>query len=101
MIKVEVTSEDLNVKSGISTKTGKPYEIREQIGWAYLFDAQGGKNPHPTSIRLQIETGDKPFKAGNYMLHPSSIFADRWGQLAIGRVKLAPVAQTVQAGKAA
>ncbi|MDR0672755.1 MAG: G5P family DNA-binding protein, partial [Zoogloeaceae bacterium] len=35
-IKVEVRSEELDVKTGVSQKNGKPYNIREQSAWGFF-----------------------------------------------------------------
>lgn len=38
MFKVSITTTAIQTKSGISSKTGKPYEIREQPAWIFLHD---------------------------------------------------------------
>lgn len=89
MIKIEIPkNSEVTVKAGVSAKNNKPYEIREQTGYAYLFDSRGNLNPHPTSIKVQLEPGDQPYAEGNYILAPQSLYSDRYGSLSIGRPKL-------------
>jgi len=91
MIKIEVISTDITKKAGTSTRTGKAYSIREQDAWAYLFDRQGAADPHPTKIRLNLEDDQLPYPKGMYVLDKTSFFVDRYGQLTIGRMNIAPL----------
>lgn len=81
---IEITSTDLNVKSGTSQRTGKPYHIREQT--AYMHKKG---NPYPDKFTISIEQDQAPFPIGNYDLHPGSFYVDRFNQLAV-RPKLTP-----------
>ena len=95
MIKIEVQSHEVEVKSGVSARTGKPYNIREQKAWAFLADGEGKPQPYPTAIRFALGDQQAPFDIGVYQLHPASLFVDRFGGLTIGRVALKPLAARV------
>ena len=91
MLKVEVVTMVVDTKSGISAKTGKPYSIREQEAWAFFFSRDGKPNPHPTKIKLTLDDDQKDaYPLGLYHIDPSSLYPDRFGQLAI-RARLRPL----------
>jgi hypothetical protein len=83
MLKVEVSSANFSLKEGVSAKTGKPYKIREQEGWMYCYGRDGKPQPHPQLIRVTLDDDQEPYQPGNYILCPSSIYIDRFGQPAI------------------
>lgn len=97
MIKIEIESTQVNVKSGQSAKTGKNYSIREQEAWAYLTDSDGKTQKHPTAMKITLEDNQAPFSVGAYVLQSSSIYVADFGRLSIGRVRLAPIAAAVKA----
>ena len=97
MLRVEITTVLVDVKNGTSAKTGKPYSIREQEGWMFCYDRNGHPYPHPQKVKLTLDDDQQPYQPGNYLLCPSSIYVDRFGQPAI-RARLRPA---VGAGKAA
>lgn len=91
MLKIEVSTTVIDQKSGVSAKTGKPYSIREQEAWAFFSDRSGKPNPHPTKIKLTLDDEQTAaYPLGLYQLDPSSLYADRFGQVAI-RAKLRPM----------
>lgn len=92
MLKIQVETAVVDVKTGTSAKTGKPYSIREQEAWAFLFDRSGKPHPHPTKIRLTLDDDQQPYEIGTYQLDLSSIYADRFGQLALRAKLFRPVA---------
>lgn len=98
-LRIQVESIDVDTKSGTSARTGKPYSIREQTAWAYLFDRSGKPNPHPTKIRITLGDDQSPYPVGMYQLADSSFFADRFGGLTLGPI-LQP-AELSQVGKRA
>ena len=81
---IEITSQELNVKSGTSNRTGKPYHIREQT--AYLHKKG---QAYPDKFVISLESDQAPFPPGNYDLIPESFYIDRFSQLAV-RPKLVP-----------
>lgn len=96
MLKINITTTAIQTKSGISSKTGKPYEIREQPAWIYLVDEDGKQQPHPVTMMIMLEKNQAPFALGDYILHPSSIQSGRFGSLQI-RPLLRPVAGQMKA----
>lgn len=95
MLKVEVSTTMVDVKNGTSAKTGKPYSIREQEAWAYCYDKEGKPYPHPSKIRVTLDDDQQAYPLGNYIIDPSSIYVDRFGQVAI-RCKLRPSVASAQ-----
>lgn len=95
-MKVQIETTVVDAKNGTSAKTGKPYSIREQEGWAYTYDREGKPHPHPQKIRLTLDDDQRPYEVGTYTLDPASIYVDRFGQIAI-RAKLRAVVQQAKA----
>lgn len=91
MLKIQVETTVVDLKTGTSAKTGKPYAIREQEAWAYLFGRDGKPYPHPQKIRLTLDDDQQPYEIGTYQLDLSSIYADRFGQLALRARLFRPV----------
>lgn len=94
MIKIEIQSAEVRVKSGVSARTGKPYQIREQDGYAHTFDRHGKPNSYP--VRLSVSLGDdqQPYPVGVYSLAPESLYTNRFNQLEISPI-LKPYPQAV------
>lgn len=90
-IVIEIQSTDVTTKSGTSARTQKAYNIREQKGYAFF----PGK-PYPIEVRFSLEDNSPAYAQGRYTLHPDSFTVDRFGGLAIGRMKLVSIAQAVQ-----
>ena len=89
MLKVEIATSVVDVKNGTSAKTGKPYSIREQEGWIFCYDKNGQPYPHPQKIKLTLDDDQQLYTPGNYILCPSSVYVDRFGQVAV-RARLRP-----------
>lgn len=100
MLKVEVQTQVVDVKNGTSAKTGKPYSIREQEAWCYFYDKDGKPYPHPQKIKLTLDDDQQPYPLGNYIFDLNSLYADRFGQVAI-RARLRAAAAPAQVAKAA
>jgi len=98
MIKVQVETTVVDLKSGTSAKTGKPYAIREQEAWGFFIGRDGKPNTHPQRIKVTLDDDANPYEVGMYQLDPSSLYADKWGQVSI-RARLRPLVQS--AAKAA
>lgn len=89
MIKIEIASNAVETKSGISAKTSKAYSIRQQEGWATIYNGQTGTvNPHPQKIVFTLEDNQAPYPVGQYLLDPSSLYIGKFDALSVGRVKL-------------
>lgn len=95
MIKVQVETIEFDAKSGTSAKTGKPYNIREQEAWAFFIGRDGKPNTHPQRIKVTLDDDAAPYECGMYQLDPSSLYADKWGQVSI-RARLRPLVQAAQ-----
>lgn len=91
MWKAEVESDAVEVKQGVSARTNKPYKLREQTCWVFLFDDKGKANKHPQKVKITLSDDQlEPYPVGTYYVHPVSIYLDKWGQLSI-RAQLMPV----------
>jgi len=75
---IEVTSTEVKTRSGTSQKTGKPYSINEQEAYVHKMG-----QPYPEKISIVLQDGNGAYNPGNYDLHPSSYFVDRFGQLSV------------------
>ena len=100
MIKVEITDEQFELKQGTSSKTGKPYAIREQDAWGYFYGPDGKPHPHPMRIRITLGDQQEPYKRGLYQISPASFYPDRFGQVTC-RVQLVPLVASQSAPRAA
>ena len=81
-VTVEVKSRDVLTKRGIASKTGKEYAIHEQIGYVEL------EKPYPLEMRIPVQSPDTPYAPGTYLIDPSCLYVNRFGQLQLGRLKL-------------
>lgn len=89
MLKIQIETTVIDTKNGVSAKTNKPYSIREQEAWAYLFSRDGQPNKHPTKIKITLDDDQQPYAIGPYVLDLASLYPDRFGQLCI-RTRLLP-----------
>ena len=96
MIKVQITSTAVRRMTGNAKGTGKPYDMSFQDAWMFLTDRDGKADPYPTKVEVMLPK-DKDgaalfYPEGNYQLHPSSIYVDQQGRLALSPrlVALAP-----------
>jgi len=95
MLKIEVKSPEVTQKSGVSAKSGKPYNIREQEAYAHVFGRDGKLQLYPVRISLTLADDAAPYAPGVYQLDPSCIYVDRFGGLAIARPRLIPLASAI------
>lgn len=100
MLKVQVETTVVDEKRGTSAKTGKPYVIREQEAWIWFYNRDGKPQPHPQRVILTLDDDQNPYEIGAYILDPASLYADRFGQVAI-RARLRAAAAPAQVAKAA
>lgn len=99
MIKVQITSTNVRRMQGNAKATGKPYDMSFQDAWMFLTDRDGKPDPYPTKVEVNLPK-DKDgaalfYPEGNYQLHPSSVYVDNGGRLALSPrlVALAPPAK--------
>jgi len=88
MIRIEV-NDAAAVEKQVPYK-GKVLVLHEQEAWAYLLSRQGKLNPHPTKIIITHDKPENVYPKGVYMLAPESVYADGYGKLTLGRVRLNP-----------
>lgn len=74
---VEVRESKIDVKSGVSRKTGKPYSIAEQA--AFVTTPTG----ETRRITLSHEDGDVALPVGEYQPKPSAVWVGDFGALSI------------------
>jgi len=91
MIRIEIESAEVKTKSGIAAKSGKPYSIREQAGWAYVMGRDGQALRHPVKCSLTLRDDQPPYQPGNYQLSPASIYTNKFDQFEVAPV-LVPLA---------
>lgn len=79
MWKVEIDEVKVDVKEGVSARTGKPYRLREQSGWLFGFGPDGRALKHPQRVRITLED-EQPaaYPVGVYYVHPSSLGVGRF-----------------------
>lgn len=97
MIKIEIKSAEIRTKSGVAAKTGKPYSIREQDGWAFTLGRDGKPNAYPVKLSLSLRDEQQPYQPGVYTLCPSSLYTNRFDQLEISPVLVPMVAEAKKA----
>lgn len=84
-INVEIKSADVRVQEGVARRTGRPYKIAEQCGWAYL-----GK-PYPQEVRWLLADGSAPLPVGRYVLREDAVSVDRNGSIVIDFRRMQPL----------
>lgn len=89
-LEIEVHTSEFSIKSGTSARTGKPYSIREQIGYVKF-----PKELYPVQIKLTLEDNTAPYQPGKYQLADNSFFVGRFNDLQI-RPRLVPATQQAQ-----
>ncbi len=87
MIAVRITSTAIRRMTGNAKATGKPYDMSFQDAWFFLTDKDGRADPYPTKVEITLPK-DKDgaalfYPEGDYQLHPSSIYVDRSGNVAV------------------
>lgn len=92
MLKVEIKSAEVSERSGISEKTGKPYTIREQTGYAFI---EG--EAYPVKIKLPLDRDQQPFGKGYYQLAGSCFYVSKYGRLELSKTLVLRPIQVQQA----
>jgi hypothetical protein len=81
-------------------KKGRDARLYAQNAYAHTVDREGNAAPYPEKIEILLDTDERgvprPYVVGEYVLHPSAIYVDRNGKLAVAP-RLAPVAPKVAA----
>lgn len=92
MLKVEIKSQEVNVKEGVSKGTGKPYRIVEQSGYVSMPDLKDPSVMLTRRISITLDDNQKPFPPGAYTINDTSFYVNNFGALLLGRLKLSPIA---------
>lgn len=100
MIKVSVTSTEVRNQSGTAKVSGKPYSLNFQTVWVHTFDKHGTANPYPEKVEIILEKDQQGaalfYTPGDYILHESSVYVDRSGNLAVSpRLSAVPKAKAI------
>lgn len=92
MIKIVIAQTGVRDLKGTSTKSGTPrdYHLRFQTGYAHTEDRDGNKPPYPEKFEISLERDQQPYPVGEYTLHPSALYIDRDGRLAVSP-RLTPI----------
>lgn len=80
---IEIKSAEVEVQSGTSKRTGKPYTMRRQYGMV--------TTPKGEVRRIEVPLGDKqdPHPPGLYRVNADeSLFVNGYGRLELGRLVL-------------
>jgi Helix-destabilising protein len=103
MIRIEIASVSVTEKPKTWTdRKGKQQSniFREQMGFAFLVNADGVVDPHPTKIIITLDSEAPAFPVGMYVLDPRSLYVNGFSNLTFGRLRLKLV-DTGRAVKAA
>lgn len=87
MIKVTVSTDAVRHFSGNAKATGKPFALAFQKVWLHTYERNGSKKPYPQEVEIILDK-DKDgaalfYPVGEYQLHPSSIYVDSRGNVAV------------------
>lgn len=85
-IKIEISSTEVLIKSGVAAKSGKPYTIREQEAYAHTVSQDGSPQRYPSRIKVMLKDNQPPYPAGMYTVAPESFFVDRFDSLDLGLI---------------
>ena len=87
MIKITVAQTTVKEVKGTSAKTGKPYAMAFQTAYAHTLDKDGNAPPYPEKFEVILDKDErdnpKVYPVGDYQLHPSAVYIDQNGRLAI------------------
>lgn len=90
MIRVTVAQSTVRELKGVSKTSGKPYHMRFQSGYAHTVDRDGNTPPYPEKFEIMLGSEDVAYVPGEYTLHPSAVYVDRDGRLAVSP-RLTPI----------
>lgn len=90
MIRITVAQTTVRELKGVSKTSGKPYHMRFQNGYAFTQDKDGNQPPFPEKFEISLDNDQPAYTPGDYTLHPSAVYVDRDGRLAVS-ARLTPV----------
>jgi hypothetical protein len=91
MIKITVAQTGVKNINGTSAK-GKPYSMSFQTAYAHTVDRDGNPPPFPEKFEILLDKDQQPYSVGDYQLHPSSVYIDQNGRLAVS-ARLTPLSK--------
>lgn len=83
---IQIVDTSVSARTIKSVKTGQLMEFREQAGIA-VFSAH-----HMVPVRVPLGREDAALAAGRYALDGASFVVSKYGDLALGRIKLVALA---------
>jgi len=87
MINVLVHSPALREQPYKSKKDGSPQVLHLQTVYFHLIDKEGVAEPYPVKVEMFAPRNAQglpvAYQPGKYQLHPSSIYLDQGGRLAV------------------
>jgi len=92
MIRITVAQTSVRELKGVSKTSGKPYHMRFQTGYAFTQDKDGNQPPFPEKFDVMLDADQLAYPVGDYTLHPSAVYVDRDGRLALS-ARLTPVSK--------
>ncbi|MCM5681908.1 G5P family DNA-binding protein [Schlegelella sp. S2-27] len=81
-IKIIIAQTGVRNVKGTSAK-GKAYDMNFQTGYAVTVDKDGNSPPFPEKFDFVLDSGAPPYAVGEYTLHPSAVYIDQNGRLAV------------------
>ncbi|BCX89517.1 hypothetical protein MIN45_P1890 [Methylomarinovum tepidoasis] len=84
MIEIEVKSSHVETRT-VRPRNGDPFDVYEQEAYARTYGPDGKPRPYPERIRIALESTSSPWPVGTYILHPASLYVNRFGDLSISR----------------
>lgn len=94
MIKVSIPAVITRNQAGVGKTSGKAYNMDFQTVYVHTIGKDGKPNPFPEKTEIILDKNDQGqplvYAAGEYQLHPASLYVDRSGNLAVAP-RLAPI----------
>lgn len=91
MIVFEVENSATNSKSGISDKTGKPWQMHFQQVLIHGISVDGFPSRFPRESTIQLDDGQQPYAPGKYVIASDCFYFGDFGRFTMGRLKLMPL----------
>lgn len=87
MLKVTVPTVQIRNMSGIGKTSQKAYNMDFQTVYIHTVGRDGKPAPFPEKLEIILEKSEQgapiSYAIGEYQLHPSSVYVDRQGNLAV------------------
>ncbi|MFS2101961.1 single-stranded DNA-binding protein [Variovorax sp. Varisp85] len=97
MIKVSIPAVVTRNMTGIGKTSQKPYNLEFQTVYVHTIGKDGKPAPFPEKLEIILDRNEQGqplvYAVGEYLLHPSSLYVDRTGSLAVAP-RLAPLTKS-------